>query len=333
MIAKIETIGQKLLEDMYSYGFSTFYTKNLILLFPKQKERDIKDAVKFLLRKGLINVFGIEHITLNPFLKQFSGHITDLGVLHIERNDFYDEGKLSIEIIRFLQVIDESDSKSLYLDEIISKIKHKGSLKSEEDLKHFISTCIEHTCNVKKIWGGGGGLYSQLHVFNTTSPITNIGMNIFQGYIKETKILTSPLITNREMIIEEYNSLNFSIKNQLWKDACIKMGSILEYLLTKWLESKKITQINHKQKKNLKLLDKANFYDKINFYLETARFDYKNEIGNRTQWEIVNKVIRRYRNYIHLQEYEKRIAKDGYLGKNDYELLETPFNQIINYFK
>ena len=80
-------------------------------------------------------------------------------------------------------------------------------------------------------------------------------------------------------------------------------------------------------------MDKAGFYDKITYYIETARNDYDNEIGSRTQWEIVDKVIRGYRNFIHLQEYEKKIMVDGVLNKNHYELLSKPFNQIINYFK
>ncbi len=331
MIGKIENIGQKLLEDMYSHGFSTFYTKNLILLFPKQKERDIKDAVKFLFKKRLIKVIGIDYISHNFFLKDFTGNITDIGVLNIEENDFDDQDKYSIEIIRFLQVIDESSEESLYVEKIIPRIKQKGSKKIEEDLRFFICTCIEYTCNVRKTWSGSG-IISQLYVNNNTSPITDIGMSVLQSFISETEILTSPLITNREMIIEEYNSLVFLIKNKLWKDACIKMGSILEYLLTKWLESKKVIEINPTQIKKQKPLDKAGFYDKIMYYLDTARFDYNNEIGNPTQWEIVNKVIRGYRNYIHLQKYEKRIAKDGYLGKNDYELLKIPFNQILSYF-
>jgi len=182
------------------------------------------------------------------------------------------------------------------------------------------------------MWSGGGNI-SQLYVINSTSPITDIGMDILQGFISETEILTSPLITNRDMIIEEYNSLVFLIKNKLWKDACIKMGSILEYLLTKWLESKNIKQITHSRLKKPRSLNKAKFYDKIVHYLEIARIDHQNQIGDRTQWEIVDKVIRDYGNYIHLQEYEKKVSTDGYLEKNDYELLNIPFNQIISYFK
>lgn len=328
---EIESIGFLLLKDMYLYGFSTFYEKDLTQLFSNKKERDIKDAVKFLSDRGLIRAFGINHISFDFFLRQFSGHVTDLGVLNIEKNEFYDENGYSIEIVRFLQVIDEADEDSLHLDKIIPKINQKGSIKSEEDLKNFISTTIMHTCNVNKTTTGGG-LYASLSVVNTTSPITDIGMKIVQDYIKKTKMFTSSIISNRDMMLKEYEALDILIRNSLWKDACIKMGSILEYLLTKWLISKNITELTQSQNKMQISLDRAFFYDKINYYIKEARKKYKNEIGNQIQWEIVDKVIREYRNCIHLQKYEKIIAIDGYLDKNDFDLLYEPFTQIIDYF-
>lgn len=329
---EIEKIGKLLLKDMYLHGFSKLYQKDLIQLFSKRKERDVKDAVKFLYNKGLIKAFGIKQLSYSFFLRQFSGHITDLGVLNIEKNDFYDENGYCIEIIRFLQVIDESDEDSIHLDKIIPRMIQKGSIKSEEDLKNIISTTIEYTCNVNKTMSGKE-LYAHMSVVNTTSPITDIGMNLIQDYIKKAKIFTNSILSNRDMVLKEYNALEILIRNQLWKDSCIKMGSILEYLLTKWLESKNVPTIYHSQNKKQQPLDKAYFYDKIRFYIETARIKYKNEIGNQTQWEIVNKVIREYRNYIHLQKYEKKIALDGYLDKNDFELLNKPFNQIVDYFQ
>jgi len=329
---EIENIGQLLLEEMYLHGFSKFYEKDLTLFFPKRRERDIKDAVKFLFKKGLIKVFGFNHLSHNFFLHDFSGHITDLGVLNLEANEKYNENKYSIEILRFLQVIDESNEESLHLDKIIPRLKQKGSIKTEGELKDIICTSIEHTCNVNKI-SSGGGLYVDIHVNNNTSPITDIGMNLIQDYIKKTKIFTNPIITNRDIILKEYNALEILIRNELWKDACIKMGSILEYLLTKWLEYNNETLITHSQNKKQNPLGKAQFYDKIRFYIEKARIKYNNEIGDKTQWEIVDKVIREYRNYIHLQKYEKRITLDGYLDKNDFELLKKPFNQILDYFQ
>ena len=329
---EIENIGLLLLKDMYSNGFSKYYDKDLTQLFPERKERDIKDAVKLLSKNGLIKAFGIDHISHNFFLQQFSGHITDLGVLNLEKNEKFDENGYSIEIIRFLLVIDESSEDSLYLDIIIPRIKQKGSIKTEENLKNILKTTIKYTCNVNKTTGGGG-MYSNLYVVNTTSPITDIGMNLIQDYIKKIKIFTNPIISNRDMVLKEYDALEILIRNQLWKDACIKMGSILEYLLTKWLESKNVPVISHSQNKKQQPLDKAYFYDKIRFYIETARIKYKNEIGNKTQWEIVDKVIREYRNYIHLQKYEKIIASNGYLSKNDFDLLNEPFNQVIDYFQ
>ena len=74
------------------------------------------------------------------------------------------------------------------------------------------------------------------------------------------------------------------------------------------------------------------FWDKINFYLETARITYNNEIGDNTSWSIVNNVIREYRNYIHLEKYEERVITDGYLDKGDYDQLRPAFELIIQFF-
>ena len=49
-----------------------------------------------------------------------------------------------------------------------------------------------------------------------------------------------------------------------------------------------------------------------------------------TQWDIVNIRIRDYRNYIHLQTYEKdRISMNNPLVEQDYESLRREFDNII----
>ena len=69
----------------------------------------------------------------------------------------------------------------------------------------------------------------------------------------------SSIITNNDVLMKEYNNLRLLIESQLWKEVCIKIGSILEYLLTKWLRSKNITQIIHSHIGRSKPIDKAFF--------------------------------------------------------------------------
>ena len=91
--------------------------------------------------------------------------------------------------IDYDNLLQESDEDFLYLDKIIPRLKQKGSNKTEEDLKNIISTTIKYTCNVDK-HTSGKGMYSFMSIVNTTSPITDMGMNIIQDYIKKTNIRT-----------------------------------------------------------------------------------------------------------------------------------------------
>ena len=134
------------------------------------------------------------------------------------------------------------------------------------------------------------------------------------------------------MLLDEYKTFNDLYKLGHWKDLCIKMGSILEFLLTKWLEHKGISKITHSKINSQKKLKDATFSDKILYYLETAGKNHSFEIGKDTEWKIADNIIRDYRNYIHLQKYEKRIANYGPLNERSFKMLERVFKEIINYF-
>lgn len=331
MLNKIIQISIELLEIMYSYGFDSFFNGNLEELLPNYTTRDIKRVVKELHKSGKIRAFGINHLMHDFFLRQFSGHINDIGILEFENYDFSDNNKYSIEIARFLEVIDEAEEEYLRTNEIVNRVRTKGSRRTEQELKSLFSMIIEHTCQVQKLISGSSE-YSDLYIPNAISPLTDYGYYILNLFKRSTQLFQSSIITNQDMLRKEYNNLQLSIDNQLWKDVCVKMGAILEYLLTKWLKSKSVTQITHTQMRNRKNINYTSFRDKIMYYLEIARIEYNNEIGDNTSWGIVNNVIREYRNCVHLEKYEEKITTDGYLDRRDYNLLLPAFEQIIQHF-
>ncbi len=151
-------------------------------------------------------------------------------------------------------------------------------------------------------------------------------------YESSNELFQKQFITNRKLVLQEHKSIVDLIKLGYWKDACIKMGSILEYLLTKWLENKNINRINHSKISNSKSLTKATFFDKMCYYLETAGSNFSFEIGKDTEWGIAQNIFRDYRNYIHLQEYEKRISNIGLLDEDSFSILEPAFKAIVKYF-
>lgn len=332
MLNKIIQISIELLEIMYSYGFDSFFHGNLEELFPNYSARDIKRVVRELHISGKIRAFGIKHLIHDFFLRQFSGHITDIGILEFENYDFSDNNKYSIEIARFLEVIDEAEEEYLRTNEIVNRVRTKGSRRTEQELTSIFSMIIEATCQVHKISPLGSSEYRNLYITNTISAITDYGSHILTLFKSSTQLFQSNIITNQDMLKKEYNNLQIFIGNQLWKDVCVKMGAILEYLLTKWLKSKGVTQIIHTQIRNTKNIKYASFWDKIMYYLETARITYNNEIGDNTSWSIVNDVIREYRNCVHIEKYEEKIMIDGYLDRRDYNQLLPAFEQIIQHF-
>lgn len=283
-------------------------------------------------KSGKIRAFGISHLMHDFFLRQFSGHITDIGILEFENYNFSDNNKYSIEIARFLEVIDEAEEEYLRANEIVNRVRTKGSRRTEQELKSLFSMIIEHTCQVRKISPLGSTEYLDLYITNAISPLTDYGYRILNLFKNSTQLFQSSIITNQDMLRTEYNNLQLFIDNQLWKDVCVKMGAILEYLLMKWLKSKGVTHITHIQMRNPKDINYTSFWDKIMYYLEIARLDYNNEIGDNTSWSIVNDVIREYRNCVHLEKYEEKIMIDGYLGRTDYNQLLPAFELIIQHF-
>jgi len=332
MPSNIRQISIDLLERMYSHGFNSFYKENLKELYSNYRSQEIKKAIERLYDSGKIIVHSIKWFSHDFFLKDFSGHITEKGILEVENYDFSDEKKNSVEIARFLEAVSEAEENNLRTSDIVEKVKLKGSRKTKKMLISLLNTVIQVSCKAEKLTSHTGGTYSDLYIYTSTSPITDYGYHVLELYERSTQLFKSQLITNQEMLRREYNSLQILINNQLWKDVCIKIGAILEYLLTKWLKSKGISQIPNSRSKKLKGIGYTSFKNKIIYYLGTARIEYNNEIGDKTSWNIVKEVIREYRNCVHLEKYEDIIKTDGYLEKKDYEQLLPVFELILQYF-
>lgn len=134
------------------------------------------------------------------------------------------------------------------------------------------------------------------------------------------------------MVLKEYKELFIIIENKLWKDACVKMGSILEYGLTKWIESKKSPISLLTKKKWVKRLEDITFEEKITYYIKAGAKKYNFELGTITEWKVVKNVIKDYRNYIHLQKYEKRINSNAFLSERDFNSVYPNFKSLIELF-
>ena len=327
----IQEIKNIILKEMYNFGFDSFYRKNLRDILSNYKGNQILRAILNMDENKIIRIFNKRLDQREEIITDFKGHITDKGVLKYECYDFKDD-KYSIEIARFLQVVEQAEQNSIGIDEIVPKIIDLGSIKTPIDLRNFLQLTIQETCIVQKDIGPEN--YTPLKVYAPYSCIKPYGNEILKKFRTSIDIFKKPFLTNRDLILEDYLILDVLIENFLWKDACIKMGSILEYIITKWLIYKGYQKIEYKAIPTAPLkkekIEKSQLWQKIPFYLSTAGSAYSYEIGNDTNWNIVDKIFRKYRNYIHLHEYEKRVNDIGRLEKDDYEQLYTSFKKIVS---
>ena len=205
----------------------------------------------------------IEHVTILRDLPRNSGYPSKV-TFNALRPDWNDEKIFLFMLYLIYEEIIKYDWQRLhemYLNDIwVSWITKKDDLQ-----------LVFHR-NAKKIW--------ELHQQE---------MNLFSR-IQDQKY--------KALLLDEMRVLELLELHQYWKDACIKMGSILEFLLTEWLEDrvKNSTPPTHH-------IDRKAFFDtKLSFTIKQLQGkDYG--IGSYADWVIVKAIIKEYRNFVHLQEY------------------------------
>jgi len=133
---------------------------------------------------------------------------------------------------------------------------------------------------------------------------------------KSNQLFKSFAIEIQEELSGEHDAIELLRNHGLWKDSCIKMGGILEFILTDWMIKKALPNYNLK------------FENKLGYILKELKSKDLG-IGTFTQWGIVHSVIREYRNFVHLQEYYKLPHK---LNKSDFDTLYPVYLELIKNF-
>ena len=174
----IKEIKDRILEEMYKNGLISPYSGNLKAIFKNENDVKIKRAIDELGKQGKIKVFKMSSINLEQFLTYFEGFLTDRGILEYENYDFSDIQRWGIEIIRFLQVIEQTDKNILDLSEIISEMIKLCSKRSPQILSNFLTLSIEYTSKVDKKTAMRLGKYEMLFVYNTFAAITEYGKKV-----------------------------------------------------------------------------------------------------------------------------------------------------------
>ena len=141
--------------------------------------------------------------------------------------------------------------------------------------------------------------------------------------------ITNPL--QKRILLEEYDELQKCIQQGSWKDACIKIGGILEYLLTKWFQDKGVTPSQITGTTKTKKWKEVSFHKMIEFYMNNSMI-YSDEMGTYTDWNLVKNILKDYRNYVHLLKYEERVQKGDFLRKKEFDRIHSIFIEILKNF-
>lgn len=166
-------------------------------------------------------------------------------------------------------------------------------------------------------------------VFFSTLLLTPKGRK-FLSYHQKLKKLFSTLHDKfaKEIILEEYNEIEHLRKREKWKDAFIKMESILEFLITNYIEEnnldKKVEIVIRGQRRSINPL-KTSFRKQITFIIQHEIFD-KSYIND---WKIVEGLMIKLRNYIHLYQYIKDRAR---VSKDLFDKFYNVFERLILLF-
>ncbi|TXT62514.1 MAG: hypothetical protein BAJALOKI3v1_560012 [Promethearchaeota archaeon] len=115
------------------------------------------------------------------------------------------------------------------------------------------------------------------------------------------------------------------VENGSWKDACIKIGIMLEYLLSIWLKEKTVIplQITNDRKKKWQYVT---FREMIEFFMKNSKI-YSDEIRTYTDWNLIKNILKDYRNYIHLRKHEKCVQKGDFLRKKEFNRIYPNFSR------
>ncbi len=173
-------------------------------------------------------------------------------------------------------------------------------------------------------------------VFFRTALLTTKGRE-FLNYYQKLRYLFTTLHDKfaKEIILEEYNEIEYLRKREKWRDAFIKMGSILEYLITNYIDENKLDKDKNGKPKTVEILIRgkkrminlinAKFGEKILFIMQFKIFDME----YNSDWNILDGLIMKLRNYIHLYQYIKDRA---IVNKDMFDKFYPVFERLILLF-
>ncbi|KKK60296.1 hypothetical protein LCGC14_3025790, partial [marine sediment metagenome] len=252
MIDTFNNLEKEILEYCYStiLYLGDYYHNFTIeeLLEDRRFEGILENEIQYWIEQ----LISVNHITVRTFLDKWDFQISLEGLLFLEK--FY--MKENQEFISF--TIDVLDFLKKVENKIIKLDPEEGAQVGSFPIPEFLNIleCIEeveqkklefviHEISGRTFHKGGSFVYSNSFgfggkklIFFRTLLLTSKGRK-FLSYHQKLKNLFNSLNDEfaKEVILDEYNEVENLRKREKWKDAIIKIGTILEYLITNYIES------------------------------------------------------------------------------------------------
>ena len=278
------------------------------------------------------------------FAKITTIYLTLKGVIFYEERFLLGNKIMTKVITRVLEVIKKIDDeeitseKLIGIDKLFEIVKLKMNIENKSRLFWTLSIIQDDLVLENSIFYIHRDFFSdRKHYFKFTNLNRRILKKKGQEFLNYQLNLMN-LFTNikddfeKTLLLSEYNDIKLFYSLEKWKEVAIKMGSILEYLITKkFLESKgkhsKWKKKNHKGKfVEINLIsDNTSFHQKLKYIIENSVFGIK----NNQNWTFVENNIREYRNYIHLTKF---IKSKIVFEKSLIDKLSDVFEKLVRLF-
>jgi len=184
------------------------------------------------------------------------------GILFLERFYLKDQQifiSLIVNVLEFLKKIEagtiqlypgEGNWVGLYPTSEFLDIIDQTEEKEHKKLEFIIHEIEGFQIEESFVYNNSFGFAGNKLVFFSTLLLTAKGRK-FLNYYQKLRNLFPNLHDKfaKEIILEEYNEIEYLRKREKWKDAFIKMGSILEFLITNYIEENELDKDEDKKSK------------------------------------------------------------------------------------
>lgn len=290
------------------------------------------------------------YIDVRRFQYKFDFQITLEGLLFLEKYYMKEQQEfisLTVKVLDFLKRVENGKIKLgpgvgnqvgfFPIPEFLNIIE--CSEEAEQKKLSFVINEISGRTLPKGesfIYSNSFGLGGDKLIFFRTLLFTAKGRE-FLSYHQKFKNLFNPITDEfaKEILLDEYNEVENLRKRERWKDSIIKIGTILEYLITNYIEENNLDKDENGNLRKVEIIiggkkkkiipSQAKFGEKLSFIIQKEVFGRE----SNNEWKIVDGLIRNFRNYIHLQSYIKDRVR---INKDVFDTLYPVFERLIVLF-